>query len=178
VDTKPGTAEASAEFISGVDSEAWKRMTSDLPAPRSQEDREDLLWQELAAQFAWYERAATRTRLSYQVLKVAALVAGATVTLLAAISAPAALTASVAAVIVIVEGAQQIFQFHSNWISYRGSAELLRQQAFLYAAEVKPYDEATTRRTRLATVLMRVTTKEKTVWSNTMKQDPLQSPGS
>ena len=147
-------------------------MNSMLPLPPRKEDREDLLWQEFYAQFRWYDRAATRTRLSYQILKTAALAAGATVTLLAAISAPAAVTAAVAAVIVVVEGAQQMFQFHSNWIAYRGSAELLRQQAFLYVADVKPYDDRATRRERLAAALKAVTTKEKTNWSATMKQAP------
>src|SRR3954454_20089325 len=71
----------------------WKDLRNALPVPPGAEDRADLLWQELSAQFGWYNKAATRTRLWYQVLKVAALIAGATVTLLAAISAPAAVTA-------------------------------------------------------------------------------------
>jgi hypothetical protein len=150
----------------------WQRLTNTLPQPPNVEDRHDLLWQELSAQFGWYNRAATRTRLWYQVLKVAVLVAGASVTLLAAISAPAAVTASVAGVIVVVEGAQQIFQFHSNWISYRGSAELLRQHAFLYVASVTPYDQPTTRRARLAAALVDVATQEKSNWSKVMEQVP------
>jgi len=152
----------------------WQRLTNSLPQPPTPEDRDDLLWQELTAQFGWYHRAATRTRLWYQVLKVAALVAGASVTLLAAISAPAAVTASVAGIIVVAEGAQQIFQFHSNWISYRGSAERLRQHAFLYVASVKPYEQPSTRRARLAAALMSVSTQEKSNWSKVMEQDPAQ----
>jgi Protein of unknown function (DUF4231) len=155
-----------------VDPDAWEQLTSELPAPPQDADRDDLLWREFAAQFRWYDRAATRTRTSYQLLKVTTLVAGATVTLLAAISAPAALTACIAAVIVIAEGAQQTFQFHANWISYRGSAELLRQQAFKYVTDVPPYDDPTKRRERLSHSLMMVTTKEKTTWSDTMKQAP------
>jgi hypothetical protein len=154
----------------GEAGEDWQELTNALPQPSNAKDREDLLWQELSAQFRWYNKAATRTRLWYQVLKVAALFAGASATLLAAISAPAAVTASVAGVIVVVEGAQQIFQFHANWISYRGSAEILRQHAFLYVASVKPYDEPETRRARLASALMSVTTQEKANWSKVMKE--------
>ena len=152
----------------------WQRLTDTLPQPPNAEERDDLLWQELSAQFRWYNKAATHTRLWYQVLKVAALVAGASVTLLAAISAPAAVTASVAGVIVVVEGAQQIFQFHTNWISYRKSAELLRQHAFLYVASVKPYDKPSTRRARLAATLMDVAAQEKSNWSKVMEQEPAQ----
>jgi len=161
-----------ARLSAGDTADGWKRMTSNLPAPLRTEDREDLLWQELEAIFRWYDKAATRSRLSYQILKVTALVAGAAVTVLAAISAPAAVTASVAGVIVIVEGAQQVFQFHSNWISYRGSAELLRQQAFLFAADLSPYDDAPTRRARLATVIRDVTTMETSTWSERMRRAP------
>lgn len=97
-----------------------------------------------------------------------ALVAGAAVTVLAAVSAPAALTATVAGGIVVMEGAQQIFQFHSSWISYRATAETLRQHAFLYSAVVSPYDQAD-RRDRLATLVKDVTTKESTTWSQVMQ---------
>jgi hypothetical protein len=90
----------------------WKRMTGSLPTPPRAQDRDDLLWQELTVQFGWYERTATASRLAYQVLKMTALAAGAAVTVLAAISAPAALTACVAGAIVVMEGAQQMFQFH------------------------------------------------------------------
>ncbi len=83
------------------------------------------------------------------------------------------MTASVAGVIVVVEGAQQIFQLHSNWISYRGSAELLPQHAFLYVASVKPYDQPSTRRARLAAALMDVVTHEKSNWSKVMEQKPV-----
>ena len=76
-----------------------------------------------------------------------------------------------AGVIVVVEGAQQIFQFHANWISYRGSAERLRQHAFLYVASVKPYDQPSTRRTRLASALMDVASREKSNWSKVMEQE-------
>jgi hypothetical protein len=162
----------SGEFDGHGDADAWKRLTGDLPAPPRLEDRQDLLWQELEAMFRWYDKAATRVRLTYQILKITALIAGATVTLLAAISAPPWVTAAVGGLIVVVEGAQQVFQFHSNWISYRGSAELLRQQALLYAAQVKPYDDASTRRGRLAEVLVDVTTKEASTWSESMKRAP------
>jgi hypothetical protein len=148
----------------------WKRLTDSLPIPKRAEDRDDILWQEFAAVFVWYDKAATRNRIAYQVLKLAALTAGAAVTVLAAISAPAAVTATVAGIIVVMEGAQQMFQFHPNWLSYRGTAETLRQHAFLYVADIVPYADADARRDRLAEVLKDVTSRENTNWSHTMQQ--------
>ncbi len=152
------------------DATAWQHLAGSLPQPADPGEQHDLLWQELDAQFRWYDRAATRSRLTYQTLKVAALVTGAAVTVLAATGAPAALTAALAASIVVLEGVQQVFQFHSNWIAYRATAETLRQHAFLYAAMVDPYADTQSRRDMLAEFMRDVTTKENTNWTSTMRQ--------
>ena len=70
----------------------------------------------------------------------------------------------------VLEGAQQLFQFHPNWISYRGTAETLRHLAFVYVADVSPFDDAATRRERLATALQEVTRKEAATWVDTMSK--------
>lgn len=127
------------------DDSAWQLLGDRLPQPADPAERTDVLWQEFAALFRWYGRAATRTRLSYQVIKVAVLVIGAAVTVLAATRASSALTAALAASVVVLEGIQQLFQFQSNWITYRGTAEAMRQQAFWYVAQVGPYADTQTR---------------------------------
>ena len=138
---------------------AWQLLKGSLPPPPDPADRNDILWQELNARFQWYDRQGTRCRWAYQSLRLTALVVGAAVTVLAAISAPPAVTASFAALVVIAEGTQQVFQFHSNWLSYRGAAETLREQAFLYAASLGPYRDPATRRAALAS-FVRETTAE------------------
>jgi hypothetical protein len=148
---------------------AWQSLKGRLPEPRLEGERTDLLWEELVALFAWYDTAATRNRLSYQVLKLTALAAGAVVTVLAAINAPPALTASLASLAVVLEGAQQLFQFHPNWISYRNTAENLRSHAFRYVANVGPFDDPATRRERLAESLRDATMKEGATWTDTMR---------
>ena len=130
------------------------------------------MWLELGRRFAWYDSAASASRWCYQLMKIAALATGAAVTVLAAIRAPAALTASLAAAVVLLEGAQQVFQFHANWISYRATAETLREHRFLYAARVAPYDDVATRQAALAAFLRDLTTTENGTWSKTMSQTP------
>lgn len=153
------------------DAVAWQSLKGRLPEPRSEDERADLLWQELVAVFGWYDSAATRSRLLYQGLKLTAITLGAVVTVLAATGAPAALTASLAGGVVVLEGAQQMFQFHPNWISYRATAETLRHQAFRYVAEVSPFDDPTTRRARLAACLQDATNRESATWTDTMRTD-------
>jgi len=48
-------------------------------------------------------------------------------------------TASLAAVVVVLEGAQQLYQWQANWILYRSTAEALKHERFLYLAEAGPY---------------------------------------
>lgn len=133
-------------------------------------DQQDPVWQELTRQFDWYHRSATLARLNHQLLKLIALGLGATVTVLAAVGAPPAPTASLAAGIVVLEGIQQLFQFHANWISYRATAETLRQHAFLYAAGVAPYEVSETRRQVLAAFLRDLLSNETSAWTKTMRQ--------
>lgn len=143
-----------------------------LPPPADPAEREDVLWRELESSFGWYDRQAGRNRLGYQILKVLAVAVGALVTVLAASDAPPVVTALGAAVVVVAEGVQQVFQFHSNWISYRTTAEALRQHALQYAAEVGPYADRDTRRDVLATSLQTLVSTETTGWASTMRRSP------
>lgn len=154
----------------------WRELTNSLPRPVDDPHGQDLLWQQMEAHFRWYDRSATRSRYGYQGLKILALVSGAAVTVLAAIGAPPGLTASLAAVVVVAEGVQQVFQFHANWISYRSTAETLRQHAFFFAAGIEPYDDPSTRRRMLAALLRDLTSKENATWSAAMRT-PVPSAG-
>ena len=155
--------------LSGDDS-AWQRLRNYLPQPADPAERKDVLWKEVTAYFQWYGRAATRTRLGYQVIKVAVLAIGGAVTVLAATRASSALTAGLAASVVVLEGILQLFQLQSNWITYRGNAEAMRQQAFLYVAEVGPYADTQTRRERLAEFMAEITAMESAGWASTMRR--------
>ncbi len=146
---------------------AWRRPAQGLPA--SPELREDLVWQELDTYYDWYAAAAGRARIGYQGFKVLTLIAGASVTLLAALAAPPLATAGVGAVVVVTEGFQQLFKFHTNWLRYRLIAETLREHAFLYGAQLTPYDDAATRQRRLGHALVSILQSERKEWSAQMK---------
>jgi len=158
-----------------TDTAAWEELHSALPDPASPGAEDTLVEREFTAQFHWYDRQARRTRVGYQSLRVGALVVGAAVTVLAASAAPPALTASLAAAVVVIEGVQQVFQLQRNWISYRRSAEGLRLQWFRYAARLAPYDDPATRSARLGHALEEVTSMETTGWARTMRSSPSKS---
>jgi hypothetical protein len=140
-----------------------------LPTPADPDEKSDVLWQELQNRFAWYDRAAKRNRTAYQALKVVFLLASSSVTVLAAFSVNAVLTAILAGGLIVVEGVQQLFRFHANWIAYRGTAETLRAHTFAYVLRIDPYDEARSRRSRMATFLRDLALRENSSWSRTMR---------
>jgi hypothetical protein len=49
------------------------------------------------------------------------------------------MTGGLAAVIVVLEGAQHLYQFHEQWITYRSTAEALTHERYLYLARAGPY---------------------------------------
>ena len=149
-------------------SEPWKRLGSSLPGDGAVDS--DPVWRELDSFFSWYSRAAGRARVAYQSLKMVALLLAAAVTVLAASGAPAVLTACVGAAIVVVEGTQQVFKFHTNWLRYRVVTETLREHGLLYLARLAPYDgDATAAQGQLGALLRSVIEDERKQWAVQMK---------
>ncbi|GAA1865447.1 hypothetical protein GCM10009715_10770 [Paeniglutamicibacter psychrophenolicus] len=143
----------------------WEKLASDLPEPQDSNGAQDLLWQMFSAQFRWYDRAASRSRWAYQGLKALTLASGASVTVLAALAAPAALTALVGGLIVLFEGLQQIGQFHAKWLNYRSTAERMRHEGFFFAAGVGAYANPERRRERLARFIEESVSTEHAAWT-------------
>jgi uncharacterized protein DUF4231 len=74
------------------------------------------------------------------------------------------LTGALAAAIVVLEGAQQVFQFQQTWITYRSTAEALKRERYLYLARAGEYAEPDRHR-RLAERLEVLISEEHVKWS-------------
>lgn len=96
-------------------------------------------WQRLEDQLAWYERNSARCKRWFHRLKVLQIVVAAAIPVVAALGASAAVAGSLGAVIVVVEGLQQLFQYQQNWVGYRATAEALKHEKFLYLSNAGPY---------------------------------------
>ncbi len=103
-------------------------------------EREGPAWERLEDQLGWYDRKSAEAQSAYRRLKLVELVVAAVVPVVAALRAPAALTAGLAAaVVVVLEGVQQLFQWQTNWVLYRSTAEALKHERYLYLAHAGPY---------------------------------------
>src|SRR5215217_9184292 len=106
-----------------------------VPAPAT----EDPTWDRLEDQISWYDRKSADNQRQYKWLKLLELAVAAVLPVVAGIGSPVLVTGALAAVIVVLEGAQHLYQFQEHWITYRSTAEALKHERYLYLVEAGPY---------------------------------------
>ena len=99
----------------------------------------DPAWERLEDQVGWYDQKSSSSQRAYKRTKTVQLILGSAVPVLALMDAPPVVTALVAAVVVVLEGVQQLNQWQSNWVLYRSTAEALKHERFLYLSSAGPY---------------------------------------
>jgi low affinity Fe/Cu permease len=123
-------------------------------------------WGRLEDQLAWYERSSARCKRAFHQLKLVEIVVAAAIPASVALGASAAVAGSLGAVIVVLEGAQQLFQFQQNWTGYRATAEALKHERFLFLAQAGPYRDAPDRERLLAERVEAQVSTEHAAWVN------------
>ncbi|MBF6087189.1 DUF4231 domain-containing protein [Nocardia cyriacigeorgica] len=117
-------------------------------------------------QLTYYRRTSRRSKRMYMGVKVVQIAVGAVIPVLAATGVASGVTASMAAIPVIAEGIQQLFQWHTSWLRSRATAQALKTEKFLYAAQAGAY-ATTNRKTVLAERVTAITDKETAEWVTT-----------
>lgn len=91
----------------------------------------------------WYDKAATRNRLCFYFIKCVQLVLAGAIpvfSLLPQIRGVQPILSGVAgAVLIILEGIQQTFQFQQQWVQYRATWSTLKSEEYLFRAQAGPY---------------------------------------
>ena len=134
----------------------------------------DPTWDRLEDQIGWYDRRSGENQRRYKWLKLLEIAVAASLPVVAAVHSPVWVTGGLAAVIVVLEGAQHLFQFQQNWINYRSTAEALRHEQYLYLALAGPYSEGDRHR-QLAERLEGLISQEHAKWTASQK-NPVSSP--
>jgi hypothetical protein len=103
----------------------------------------------LEEQIDWYDKKSAFNQRCFKRFKIIELIAAALIPLLAGFSTlipyPAIIiiiTGIFGALIVVLESLQGLYQFQSNWISYRSTCEGLRHEKYLWLAKAGPYADA------------------------------------
>jgi hypothetical protein len=129
----------------------------------------DPTWARLEDQLGWYDRKSMSCQAAYKRTKLAQLVVAAAVPVLALADVAAVATAVAAAVVVVLEGVQQLYQWQANWIMYRSTAEALKHERFLYQAMAGPY-RGNDRRLVLAEKIEGLVSQEHAKWTETSRR--------
>jgi Protein of unknown function (DUF4231) len=104
----------------------------------------------------------------YRQIKVLQLLAAASVPVAAALSAAHWVIAALGGVILVLEGLQQLGQYHDTWINYRGTCERLKREKFLFLAEAGDYARPNSER-RLAVRIEGLISQEQVHWVTTQE---------
>jgi hypothetical protein len=102
------------------------------------------------------------------------------VPVVAAIGAPAGVTAGVGGLVLVLEGLQQLGQYQANWIGYRSTCEALKHEKYLYLGEAGPYADAATASRTLAERVEGLVSQEHAKWVTTREESdpaPTTAPG-
>jgi hypothetical protein len=91
---------------------------------------QDVTLDHLQDQIEWYDLKSGSNQKAFKYLKVCTVAAAAIIPVLAKLDGMSSVTAGLGVLIVILEGLQQLNQYHSNWIAYRSTCETLKHEKF------------------------------------------------
>jgi Protein of unknown function (DUF4231) len=97
-------------------------------------------------------------------LKICQIVTAAAIPVAAGVSAPAWLVGGAGALIVVLEGLQQLQQYQQNWTTYRATCERLKHEKFLFMAQAGPYGVAPNPEALLAERVESLVSQEHAAW--------------
>lgn len=121
-------------------------------------------WNRVQDQIAWYDAKSQTNQRWFKRLKICQIVTAAAIPVAAGASAPILLVGSGGALIVVLEGLQQLQQYQQNWTTYRATCERLKHEQFLYMAEAGPYGGAANPDAILAERIESLVSQEHAAW--------------
>jgi hypothetical protein len=118
----------------------------------------------LEDQIAWYDASSEQNQRRFKQLKVCQIVIAAAIPVAAATSAPVWLMGGGGALIVVMEGLQQLQQYQQNWATYRSTCERLKHEKFLFLGRAGPYAASRNREQLLAARVEGLVSQEHAAW--------------
>ncbi|WP_138733741.1 DUF4231 domain-containing protein [Modestobacter excelsi] len=99
-------------------------------------------WARLLDQLDWYDRKSSSAQRAFTRLKVVELFIAAAVPVVAGAGGSTLLIATLGAAVLVLEAVQQLFQWQTNWVLYRSTAEALKHEKYLFLSSAGPYASA------------------------------------
>src|SRR6266852_1001360 len=135
----------------------------------------DVVIDRLEDQIKWYDKESAHSKRMFKRLKTATLAISVSIPLNAAFATryPAimgVITGAMRASIALLEGLQQLNQYHQNWITFRSTAEALKHEKFLFLSAAGPYATASNPTAVLAERVESLVSQENAKWSASQEQ--------
>lgn len=115
-------------------------------------------------QIEWYDRKSRHNQRWFKRLKICQIVTAAAIPVMAGAEAPYWLVGGAGALIVVLEGLQQLQQYQQNWAAYRATCERLKHEQFLFAAQAGPYAASPSPEALLAERVEGLVSQEHAAW--------------
>ncbi len=137
----------------------------------------DVTLDRLEEQIKWYDKESGHNKRMFKRLKTATLAISVSIPLSAAFVARypvvmGVIMGTLGATIALLEGLQQLNQYHQNWITYRSTAEALKHEKFLFLSTAGPYAAASNPKSLLAERVESLVSQENAKWTSAQEQTP------
>lgn len=128
-------------------------------------------WARLQDQIGWYDRKSGHSQTWFKRLKVGQIAIAAAIPVMASIpDAPTWLIGGAGALIVVIEGLQQLMQYQQNWIAYRATCERLKHEQYLFLAGAGPYAAMPASEALLAERIESLVSQEHAAWASNQEE--------
>ena len=135
--------------------------------------------QRLEEQISWYNSKSTSYRKAFNGLKLLTLIGAAAIPFLPVLpvepQSSRMVTAALGALIVVIEGIQQLYQLQMNWILYRSTCENLKHEKYLFLGGAGAYASAQNPHLLLAERIESLVSQEHARWTNAQAMTPPRS---
>jgi len=107
----------------------------------------DVVLERVENEISWYDNKSASNQRLFKRLKFATLAISVSIPLAALLVTlnpivGAVTTGALGATIALLDGLQQLNQYHNNWIAYRSTAEALKHEKFLFLSAAGAYASA------------------------------------
>jgi hypothetical protein len=93
-------------------------------------------------QIEWYDTKSQSAQRRFKIMKALVISGAAAIPVVSAFQAPIYVPGILGAFVVVVEGLLSAYQYHTNWLTYRSTAEALKHEKYLYLAKADVYSRS------------------------------------
>lgn len=135
---------------------------------------EEVTLQRLDDQIKWYGQKSSANQRRFKLMKGITIASAAAIPVLTTTAIPDGryVAAGLGVLIAIMEGLQQMNQYHSNWTTFRSTSESLKHEKYLYLAKAGPYLSAQNAQAMLAERIESVISQEGSKWLTVQSPRP------